>query len=65
MLEYIVSILVFFIIGFILFKRSDKEQIQLEHVLSSLLISLSVFFIIKYNLVSDKEPMMSGNYFDV
>lgn len=54
---------IFFIICFVMYTiDEDKKKNYVKILLPSIIFSIIVFGIIKYQIVP--EPMMMGNYFD-
>ena len=54
---------IFFIICFVMYKIDEDEKTNyVKILLPSIISSIVIFGIIKYQTVS--EPMMMGNYFD-
>ena len=69
---YILPIIIFVIVSGVMYmiskdpKKNDIKNIITRNVLPGMLISITVFLIIKFkdaNLLNN-EPMMDGNYFD-
>jgi hypothetical protein len=67
MLLYIVPIILFGIITGIMYKMEDdkSKMNKIKLVLPGVIVSVIVFFIIKYrDNLFNQEPIMGGNYFD-
>jgi hypothetical protein len=67
---YILPIIIFVIVSGVMYmiskdpKKNDIKNIITRNVLPGLLISITVFLIIKFKDNLNNEPMMDGNYFD-
>ena len=67
MLLYIIPLVIFVLLSYGLYYMNEKkEDVILKNVLPSVVVSVIVFFIIKYNpsFTAGSEPLMGGNYFD-
>jgi len=72
MLSYIIPVIVFFVVSLVMYflsnldEKNEPKTIMFRNILPGIVIAMLTYIIMKHKdlLNLNKEPLMSGNYFD-
>jgi RsiW-degrading membrane proteinase PrsW (M82 family) len=72
MLSYILPVVAFFVVSLVMYflssldEKNEPKNIMFRNILPGIVIAMLTYIILKHKdlLNLNKEPLMSGNYFD-